>query len=195
MGSCKDGGCWLLSVAVGRARALGRGSAKISRLYLNSSDHRISGGLTIVKAYRGAPPDLEEVYVDVLIPELVNTYDALHELLRKATYAARMFREIMDPTPLPVELQIALKRLAETIMTAVLSWRGGLPSTGSVLVACDPRIVMVEAWPPAWWTELERHTRIFYTCKSHVEDILLIITVRKSGKRLHANINIELPPR
>jgi hypothetical protein len=131
----------LLDVAVGRARVFGRGGniADIGSMSIDMypDRYREYGGLMIVnaKVYMGDPLDPIIAEISVLAPpspELADVY-RLVEYINEAYEDYKWFKRFYEGVDvarerhavsfelLPVELQIALKKVVETIITIVLS--------------------------------------------------------------------------
>jgi hypothetical protein len=187
---------YLLDVAVRRARGLGRGG-DLTKLF-NPGVSEVSSPLATVKTYIGNG----FVEVPVLIPELTDVYGALGELVKLGSHLHRMLRAEggdvagynVDPRPLPLNLQIALKNALERVVTATLNiiqskeikeW------IASFLTTCDPRVTELEVHVDT--RQKETIYYIAYSCKSHIYDKLRM-WVRLKKYRDKPGIYLEFLP-
>jgi hypothetical protein len=164
----------LLDVAVRRARGLGRGRYVASVKFFHTTNE-VRDKLVTVKVPVETPSEF--IDVDVLIPaewlgdayrlwyeildELRNYMDEINEAKYSRYYSVNL-------KTIPVELQIAMRRVAETIIATVLSAREvrDMLTAGTLLVTCNPRAIAFAPWSP--WS-----TTIHYYCKSHLQDFEL----------------------
>jgi hypothetical protein len=157
----------LLDVAVRKARALGHGGDIVGRNYTGLM-HEVHGRSMV----------------------LSDVYNMLREALGKVRVATsrsgisgKRFHMI-NPEFLPAELQVALKKVAEAILTvelSALSRIGERLPVGSLLASCDPRIVWVEARYETGFHEY----KVGYRCGSHAGDVELTLTIWLVDKPPH----------
>jgi hypothetical protein len=194
----------LLSIATRRARILGRGGNVVDagylKLYAPQDYHSKHKGLEGISAtvYRGDPFDpepLAEITISApLTPEFTDVY-RLIEVVDEAYEGYKIFKRIFEGVDvtgerfirselLPVELQTALKRVAETIITAVLSEvsanREVLPllPVGLLRAPCDPRVeeVRVETMLRGDRRCVHKYTLV-YTCNPRKGDDELRLSI------------------
>jgi hypothetical protein len=158
----------LLGVAVGRARRLGRGD-NITRV----NDRIISitrGPLATVRLYNFEMP--------VLIPELADVcraldgFEKLKRGLLEVVRAEGLYYNNygVKLELLPLELRIALKKVFETAVTAILNsgyFRQIREDIGALLAACNPGTVELEVYAGREVGVPGYH--ILYTCKPHTD--------------------------
>jgi hypothetical protein len=166
----------LLAVAVGRARRVGRGG-KITGYY-DPALPEVRGPLVFYEIHR----DGKSVKIPVLIPGLADAQrilDRLKELelgLRELLRAEGLDRGFYNVKLelIPIELQMVLKEVAETVTTAILNKIHYVGSNeepiGSLLATCDPRAFVVEITLKT--KERDTSYRVFCSCKSHMHDDL-----------------------
>jgi hypothetical protein len=188
----------LLSVSVGRARALGRGGNVTEVYYPSLPRHEVRGGSVIVNVFIDLPYGTKEYAVPVLAPELVDARRVLEGALAKVLGRAG-WDEPHDVSfeLLPVELQVALKRVAEAVVavaTNVLSREMKLPYVGSLLVACDPRAA--RASYRVFYDSGAYHIyHVGYTCKSHAGDAELRLWVHRTSDIMLLEVKLDTQTR
>jgi hypothetical protein len=179
----------LLDVAVGRARWLGQ-NGKITE-YSNPALAEIRGPF-VVRELHIAGGHLE---TPILIPGLVDVQRILDRLEKLDSGLHRVLkaegRDIalysMDPRLLPLDFQVALRRVAESVITAVLNMRGYKKigeRIGSLLATCNPRAFIIGADVRR---QPERRTTyiMLYSCKSHMDgELMLSISIEEKKDRL-----------
>jgi hypothetical protein len=166
----------LLAVAVGRARRLGRGGEIIT--HLSPGLPGVRGPLFTVVLHRYEDP----IEIPILNPELANAQrilealeklsSKLHEIVVAEGRDYGYYKVKLEP--LPLELQIALKKVVEAIVATALNaeeYEGIKEYIASLLVVCDPRAVKVEARVDKSSEKYARYL-IFYLCKSHTSSNL-----------------------
>jgi hypothetical protein len=180
---------YLLGVAVRRARELGRGGIVTDPTYRDPwfPPHVVHDGLVEVNVY--TYKSFEPWFVGsatVLAPELADVYKVLRRVLDKArrfceAYRGKIILHDVSLEFLPLELQVALKRLAEvaaTVALDVLREKDEVVHIGYLLVACNPRAEEVEIDGSQW------SVGIRYDCRPHTDDKI----------RLKVDLAIREPP-
>jgi hypothetical protein len=198
----------LLSVAVGRARGFGRGG-DITRVRLDTwsigldvaSLFEIRDGLVVANVYDTSTYRLRPIgRVTVVAPEVTGIRGVLRELLDKlVSVVPEGGYEIVENTELlPIDIQIALKRLGEVIVTVVQNvlyerYRHEVRETipiRSLLVACYPRVTEIRI-KRSGVTDND-YVHIYYDCEppySEVEyhpsvDVLQVTVRRRRSGRI-----------
>jgi hypothetical protein len=163
----------LLDVAVGRAMRFGRGGRIDEYHDTIYPEAHGSSAVVRVRAYKG----LEPVEVTVLTQELPDVGRVLRGLrLRELDSGLLNVLEAegkdhetyrVNPELLPLELQMALKKVAGAIATAILNLRSTKwieEPIGSLLTTCDPRAAKVYAYVRRGARRASYY--IVYYCKS-----------------------------
>jgi hypothetical protein len=179
----------LLDVDVRRARGLGRGKdASVLHVgfpFLMVDEVRDGSAIANIFLLDGL------AVIPVLPPEMAGVYGVLREVLDRLRAAKASRSRHVNSELLPVELQAALKRLAEaTIAIAVNTLRGGyvMAPVGSLLVACNPRVEGVVV--PEATSEWDMY--VYYVCRSHMGDAELKLEIEKTDKFVAIDIDIYL---
>jgi hypothetical protein len=186
----------LLGVATRRARELGHGGHIVSGYYPSSffPDPKVSGGSVTVTVLVSLS---DEVEVTVLVPELVDVYRVLRGILDRFASKARRYKyHVVGFEFLPIDVLAALKKAAEAIMTTVIHVLGRkrmLPLIGALLVACDPRIVRLEAYRGSVYGTFYGSYNIYYSCKSPVGDTKLELTVKMLPGVMYVKVDLDAP--
>jgi hypothetical protein len=169
----------LPDIAVRRARGLGSGG-NVANIYYFTQLSKVSDGSVLVKV------EFEDGDIDVpvLAPELTGIVKVLAKVLGRVDEVAPRdaISELdplwINPKSLPVEVQLLLKRVAETIVVVGENMKGNewksrgklyLMYTGSLLVTCDPRAIKVYR---------KLLYSIHYICRSHVWDAELELKLK-----------------
>jgi virulence-associated protein VapD len=176
----------LLDIAIRRARGLGRGE-KINVSHADLSfllADWVRNGFVVVRIF-----SLDrEVEIPVLSPEMADVYEVLREVLDRLRAAKAYGSRYVNSELLPLELQIALKRLAEiskAIAVNTLLRRGyRFAPVGSLLATCDPRVERVMT------SGVIKDMLVYYVCGSHTGGFGLELEISKTDKFVTIGINI-----